>query len=433
MISRKFALLLCAVGFVACVEPPFALGQDLVPPEEGPAGPLVGLGSASASASDALGAGAGVDEGEWVGRGPRWSEWSRMTGDWNRTRSRLETRGLSFNLGTRTDVAGSGGSAGAASVGMFLIDAGLDLDLEKAGVGRGHVVARYQQKGGGDGVRCAAVAQSFSNIDTADFRGLVELYYERSVGAKARVKVGLNDANAEFAYVQNGAEFLNASMGFSPSISPLSTYPDPHFGVVVQTNPTGWLYAGGGVYNGGPSVGGRDFRALFAIGEAGTRWTAFGGGRVGVGFWSLRSVGRNDPGRDVASGGQYLVLDQTLWSDGNAERPRSVTSFLQLGWSDDEVSAFTGHVGGGVVARGFVPGRPGDAFGFGVTSVRLAAGGRSSMSGPAPLETSVGGFYRFQLTAWFAVKPDVQVVPRLAASPASRSVVVGTVRFEVGF
>ena len=375
---------------------------------------------------------------EWFGVGPKWSTWSRMTGDWNRARTTIENRGLSFELTSSSDGSGLGmWSSGVGGFGRNLMTAGLTFDFEKlAGLKGSRALVQYQTLGGLNGALEFSSAQAFSNIDADPFRRFAEVWFEQQVGAKLRVKTGLIDANTEFACLDNTGDFINSSMGYSPTVFPLPTYPDPHFGLVVHVDPTERTYASAGVFNGGPAMGVRDFDALFAVGEAGLRWNGRGGGRIGVGYWRVggqqaeQDAELNDVIRPVSTGGQYVVFDQTLWSRERNGIERSVGAFFQAGLADPRMSATSSHIGAGLVGRGLVGGRPDDTIGVGVTFVGVAAPTPEDRGGR---EIAIEAFHRFALTKWVGLKPDVQFIKTPLGTPGRRVMVAGTVRIEVVF
>ena len=140
--------------------------------------------------------------------------------------------------------------------------------------------------------------QAFSNIDAGDRSQVGELWYEQWLFEKRlRFKIGRLDANNEFAFVEHGAEFLHSSMGPSPTIFVLPTYPDPASSVNLFVYPTEGLSLGFGVYDGAASRGvttgvhgphtlrGGD---LFFIGGLDSQWTLGPQqlpGRLGLGGW----------------------------------------------------------------------------------------------------------------------------------------------------
>jgi len=93
-----------------------------------------------------------------------------------------------------------------------------------------------------------------------------EFWFEQAWrDGKLRIKAGKIDANTEFALVENGADFLNSSMGYSPTILVMPTYPNARHGLNAFLVPSDKFYAGLGVYD-------ADGKGFMAISEAGTRW-----------------------------------------------------------------------------------------------------------------------------------------------------------------
>jgi len=77
-------------------------------------------------------------------------------------------------------------------------------------------------------------AQLPSNIDSCSRTTLYELWLEqRFLSNKLRLKGGKIDANTEFDVVQTAGDFLNSSMGYSPTILAFPTYPEPKPGIAA--------------------------------------------------------------------------------------------------------------------------------------------------------------------------------------------------------
>lgn len=413
-----------AVSLVICAPATFA--QQNIATERAVEGPAVSNGDPGASPAP--------PPREWIGTGLKWPSWSRMTGDWARARTHLEDRGVSFEITTTSDGSSLGARpSGVQGFGRSLSTAAVTFDLEKiAGLTGSRVLVQYQVLGSANSALGSRVAQPVSNIDAATFRRFAEVWIEQQFGQRVRVKSGLIDANTEFAFVENNADFINSSMGYSPTVFPMPTYPDPHLGLTVHVDTTAQTYASIGAFNGGPATGVDDFRSVFAVGEAGLRWQGLGGGRAGVGYW--RIGGRRDAGDDgivpVSTGGQYIALDQTLWNSSRGEATRTVGAFFQAGLADPQLSPTSSHIGGGLVGRGLLPGRPNDTVGLGVTVVRLAP---AAPDEPTSRELVFETFHRFVLTQWMALKPDLQFFRHPGGTPGRRTIVAGTVRIEVVF
>ena len=372
---------------------------------------------------------------QWFGSDLRWTDWSRMTGDWDRLRTALERAGLTISVDNTTDVSRLAlGAVRRRTSGRALTLFGLGMDLDRlAGLAGAEMFVQYQTWRGVSGADDAGDLQGFSNIDTEPFGRFYEVWFQQTFPGSVRVKVGRIDANTEFAAVENAAEFLNSSMGYSPTICDLPTYPDPHLSVVVQYDPESGVYGGGGVFNGGPAAGVADFGALFAIGQVGVRWARWGGGRVGAGYWqtTLRGPAAALPDAVRGTNGQFLVLDQTLWADDKAANPRRVSAFFQAGKADPRVSVLGRHIGAGVVASGVVPGRSRDAVGLGVTTAKV--GLIADPVGAPGQELAVDLFYKFQVTGWFSVKPDIQTIVSPGGDRSRRTALAATIRLDIGF
>jgi porin len=429
------AVFVLAAAIVAATQPTGVFTQVPTPVErpvgtvasaalsDAPVPPVSADGATAPSAQPA----AAPEPREWPGNGLPWSRWTRMTGDWHTLRPVLEARGLRVEGTVVWDGSGRPRDIDPqAAVGRELSSVGVGLDLERAaGLSGVKAFVQIQNQSGGAGATCLSMVQAYSNIDADPFTRVSEAWIEHQHGA-LRVKAGRFDANSEFAFVENGGDFIQSSMGYTPTIFLFPTFPDPHAGVMARFEPAGHAYASAGVFNIGPVLGLSDFRALLWMGEGGLQWDR---GRVGVGYWrSSRRMAAESGPSDLVADGAYLVLDQALWSDG--ERGRTVNGFLQLGVADGRLSPVGGHVGAGFVASGFVPRRPDDSVGLGVTAIRFG-----SWADPHPLvagEVSVAAFYRYQVSGWMAVKPDLQLVIHPDGVPGGTAA-VATIRLEFGF
>lgn len=89
-----------------------------------------------------------------------------------------------------------------------------------------------QAQRGRDGSGFTGDLQAFSNIDSDNFSQIFEAWVLHDFGDSGiSVKVGQVDANNEFAWVSHADEFINSSMGFSPTIFVMPTYPLPRLSV----------------------------------------------------------------------------------------------------------------------------------------------------------------------------------------------------------
>jgi porin len=434
----------CALsGSGALAQAPPSMTRDFAPAAAAstPGSPATAVNAAAPSAP-------GNDEAaaspsEWFGGSRHWSEWTRATGDWARARSALERAGVTIALGMTSDWSDVRSTAGQrATLGRGLFDLNASVDLEKlAGVKGGTFYAQYFGNMGADGLATSGAWQALSNIDAARFREFGEVWYQQVFGSSLRIKAGMVDANTEFDHVESAVDFINASMGYSPTIFLLPTYPNPVPSANVFFTPTSHVSFGVGVYRATPDArlslaDGTPASRPFGIAELGVRWRTGGRGlrgRVAGGAWGLSGgISRLDGGRAESTVSPYLLVEHDLWrrDPGPDEDPRSLSVFLQLGSADPSLSEAVGHVGVGLRWGGPFRGRPDDILGIGASLVDFSHAEGASRVGR---EVSVGPFYLVQLTPWLGVKPDFQVAFHSGGPEARRPAVVGTLRFRMAF
>ena len=253
------------------------------------------------------------------------------------------------------------------------------------------------------------------------------------------------DANADFAYVEHGAEFLNSSVGVSPTV-PLVTYPDPALGIAVFVEPCDYFYAGAGVYDANGSGLQWGFNTAFhspndsvTLFEVGVKPTLRAGakelpGRYAIGGWyhsGTFDVFDNDLGGRLAqkthrgNAGLYLTFDQWLYKEDPTEgevKDQGLAAFFQFGWAPSAYNEITQHYGTGLVYSGLLPTRDTDSMGLMMSHVSLS--GRVQSLERRSSETAIELFYRFQITPFISLKPDFQYIVNPGGA-AQDSFVVG--------
>jgi porin len=321
--------------------------------------------------------------------------------------------------------------ASASGFGRYSLDLTVALDGEKVLRWKGSTVSvRLKQHinefGDGDGV----AAQLYSNIDACSKTMLYEFWLEQKLyGDKLRLKGGKIDANTEFAVVEGAGDFLNSSMGFSPTIVAFPTYPEPKMGFGMFVHPTKNNALDLGVFQ-------TSGHGTLSIVEPGRRWTTRGDlpGRVSVAYWRLDGgMSRMDGSRTSSTQGVYSVVEQSLWHRplSGKDTERSLSTFLQLGKSSSSVSAFAGHAGGGFVLHAPFASRPQDSIGTAATWVSLS---------PCPGEVSnptnelvVESYYKLGLSKHFAVVEDLQYLHKAGGLDTSANGPIATTRLVVSF
>ena len=360
-------------------------------------------------------------------------------------RTRIAEHGLTFDVDIVADYSMvlSGGAEPRGIADRLLAQAGVTLDTEKAlGWPGGQVFITYQGFHGDDGSLDSGDAQVYSNIDATAFDALYSVYYEqRLIDDQLDIKLGKMDANADFAYVNNGAAFIHSSPGFSPTILSFPSYPDPSTAVNMFWHDRRGPYLGAGVYDGatqdgiatgtrGPATFFGPPDATFYIAEAGAVYDFAGHpGRLGIGAWHHTGIfERFDASEADHASGTYVVLDQTLYSA--ARSPRQLEGFAQYGRVNGAVSPFSDHVGAGVTLSAPSTDRPDDAVGLMASYVVFSDAPGTDFK--ADYELAIEAFYAVQLGPILRLKPDLQYI----ANPGGRGLAnatVGTLRLEASF
>jgi porin len=381
-----------------------------------------------------------------VDTGKPFSQWQRLTDDWFGWRPTLDDQGITIqaSIGTAFGKVFRGGTD-TSSVGYsYLFNLNVTVDTQRLLDWKGGTVFANFRNQNGKQHSLDGAFQGTSHVYSLERTQISELWFEQVLlDGMLRFKAGKIDANTEFAYVANGAEFLNDSMSYSPTIRDFPTDPDPAIGGVAFAYPNEHIYVGLGVFDGaghegvntgtqGPATFFGAPADLFLIGEAGLKWSAEGrrDGRLGLGIWRhTGTFSRFDGGFDSGASGPYLVFDQTLWNENPEAKgdQQGVGLFFQYGHADSAVSIVQHHVGGGLAWKGAIAMRDDDIFGVGASWVRFTDAPAAGVTQRD--ELVVETFYKIRFNGWLSIKPDLQFIH----NPGERDVTVGTVQMVADF
>jgi porin len=304
-----------------------------------------------------------------------------------------------------------------------LAEVSLKFDTAAANWWQGGEVYAYVLQAHGTTLtpRFVGDGQYYSNLDTGpkpqDLTELAEFWYQQTfLDEKLSVRVGRQDANADFAYADYAADFLNSSFTTLPNI-PLPFWPFQALGVSAWYEANPGLKVGGGVFDHG-----RDKnqwwletanRGLFFLGQA--DYLPFQGSGDGLptliraGLWYTNSdtwaVNKNR----VYDGnyGVYFTIDRTLYREPGTE-DQGLDMFVQASWAPPDRNQVDWSYGGGWVYRGPLPGRDADAVGVGFTLIAFSSVDRE-LTGRT-YENAVELLYSLRMNAWSVLKPDIQYI-----------------------
>lgn len=348
------------------------------------------------------------------------------------TRERLDKRGIAGNLTFVNDWSKNfrGGASSAGSFDRYSLDLSLTLDTRKlANWSGGTAFVRMKNHFGANGGDYVGDAQGFSNIDDVPRTRLYELWYEQKFFSdRLRLKAGKIDANSDFAVVQVAGDFLNSSMGYSPTIVALPTYPEPQPAVTLFVIPRSHYQVSTGF-----------FRTLddgnMLLLEGSRAWRIGVqelNGRFSLGAWHLTGKIPCFDGDDKdGTEGIYLVGEQTIFSRKFSNGEQRLSAFMQFGHADGDISRFTRHLGGGLVLSPLFSFRPQDSIGAAVTSARFTDSPDAGYEYPSELASEV--YYKIGLTHFISVVPDVQFIHHPGGIRAQEDACVFTPRLVLSF
>jgi porin len=384
-------------------------------------------------------------------------QWEHLTGDWLRHRPWLEDRGVSVEATYLADFFyNTRGGLNTSDADQYrgLFDFSLTIDTGTLGLWQnGTFLLDFQDIHGRDITeRHVGDLQVLNNSDAPSRTQLAEFWYEHAFfDGKLRVKIGKMDANADFDALDYGGEFIHSSPGFSPTI-PLPTYPDPALGAAVFVEPADWMYLSAAVYDAEGEGDRSGFEtafhgddASFSIVELGFRPVFRLAGRelpgtYRVGGWYHSGEwdrifndldGRLSPRTRRGNAGLYLAFDQLAYKEqpSDEEDEQGLGVFFQFGWAPSSVNEITQHYGGGLQYVGLVPGRDDDVTG--VTVQHVSLGSTTQSLDKRYSETAIEMFYKYQLTPFFSLKPDVQYI--VNPGGGGRDALVVGIRTEISF
>lgn len=326
---------------------------------------------------------------------------------------------------------GSDGPLRADAVNLLEVSTAVDLRKVTGWKGARLYVSMHNLAGGNGSDEILEDLQGYSNINAGEGTHLFELWMEQTLrNGKIRFKAGRIDANTEFAFVENGGAFLNSSMGYSPAIGSMPTYPFPRSGAAMFLRPKSWYYVSEGAFQDNP-------RGSMSLSEGGIRWKLKGlAGRIAYGYWFHTQLyeAKQDETHQGAQG-NYAVVEHEFWNLGESPNgaARGIAGFLQYGEGDPWSTEMDRHVGFGAQWRGPWSGRPIDVAGIGASMVHLVPSDDPSLPPRLDHERNYEGFYRAQVNRWLSLTFDGQLINRPHGDPECLLTMAGSLRSTITF
>ena len=272
-----------------------------------------------------------------------------------------------------------------------------------------------------------------SNIDSFDnIMQVSEYWWEFNLlDEDCTVRLGKQDLNTEFLFIDTAADFIQSTFGLSPSTA-FPTYPDQSMAAVVLLQLTDSWRLKTGVWNAfakGGSWGFSGDDSLLVVGELECSFALSGGSLPGIfAVGAVYESGGTIDGAGVPPVHEYIFqIEQAIYREcpGDNDNHQGLALFgayyprfpgdqiVDESIGDSFVAGFT--------YTGLFRGRDEDVMGVGVAYAELFRGVTNQ-------ETVTELFYKAQLTPRVSLQPDLQYI----SSPSGiyRDAFVAGVRFQ---
>lgn len=260
--------------------------------------------------------------------------------------------------------------------------------------------------------------QTADAVDAVPMTRLFEAWAEKRFGSADRsvaLRVGLMDLNADFDSTSAASLFLNSSHGVGADLARSgldgpSIYPVSAFGARLNVAPSKRFAFRYILLDGVAGDPGRPRAFVVArlsprdgtLSVAEADWRPDEGTRVAVGAWRYSHLA---PALD----GQGRGRREGLYAEAERSFTKHFSAWLRIGTADGRVEPVSGYLGGGIVLKSLVVGRPDDAFGIAIARA-YNSGQAQSLKGVGRAETSVELTYQFKLLPVLSLQPDLQYI-----------------------
>jgi porin len=297
-------------------------------------------------------------------------------------------------------------------------------------------------------------AQGVSNIEAVNAIRLHELWAELNLGGDTfSVRTGQYDLNSEFDVIETAGLFMNSSHGIGTDIAQTglngpSIFPIAGLGARVRWRPTASTALQAVILDAVPGDPEEPDRTALDLGDgsllvAEAHWYGDRIAKAAVGYWrysprfdDLVAVDENDePLRRSDNDGLYAFVDAILLRE--SDEARGLRGWVRYGEANEHVNLFESYFGAGLVYTGALAGRSEDQLGIAVAHVHTGAPYRQAVAlagGRADThEVNIELTYRFGVTDWLTLQPNLQYVRNPNTDPALDDALVVGLRFELGY
>jgi porin len=357
---------------------------------------------------------------------PDWNHGFHLTGEWGGARTWLEEHGITFDILYAAEIFADAAHDVAGNNSAFTghLDLAVTIDTGDLGLWPGGSLYFVGQTNHGNGINeLVGSTSEVSNIEFAPYVQLGEFFYEQDLFNEAiSIRLGKQDANREFGTPRFGGNFINNNFGLIPS-TPFPSYPTNGLGAALIVKPVEWLSLKGMLMEGKPQVGSFGFDTAF-VPDAG-HFLIFGAAAKHTFGPNERNTGTSSAGffrqqgplpelADVpeprtfdSNYGFFLQHDERIFlHPENKDDPRCFTLIARFGWSQPDRTAMPMFVGASLAYHG-IGSREDDTIGIGFGYFTVAKN-LNGTPGPPGAEFFIEAFYKWRLTHFISLQPDIQ-------------------------
>jgi porin len=278
----------------------------------------------------------------------------------------------------------------------------------------GTVTAEYASYSETNGTSDPSV-QGFSNLSAKPFHHLTSLYLDLPFASRFRLKLGKVDANTEFSVIQNGGDFSNASLGVSPALFAMPSYPEGAPSVNLFAKLTSRFDAGAGAYR-TPSG------SIYSVAEVTAHSTGDNQRRLAVGLW--KDCDSRVQGASEAHGA-YVIYEQSVISHDKGNTGLHV--FTRISTAAGQDAPARAHIGYGATWTGIRSRQ--DAVGFAVLDLIPPQAADQFQ----PQERAYEAYYKFPVGHYLTMKTDLEKIQNPGYQKSQQDGLVAAVRLIFNF
>ncbi len=283
------------------------------------------------------------------------------------------------------------------------------------------------------------------NIEVPEqFAQLYEVWVQQNfMDDRISVLAGLHDLNSEFYVTDTSGLFINPTYGIGTEMAATgdngpSIFPYTSLGVRVALAPTENTYFMGAVYDGVPGdpdhprgarISFADNDGALLVGEGGIKDERLG--HFGIGAWKYTAKRPDQLEEDVSKNSQgiYFLADRSFYKNAGQD----ISAFARVGFTQGDVEQFKSNWSVGVVASGFMPGRPEGQIGFAMTQNANSSKHKAANIGSESHEAQFELTYADKVLPWLSVQPDLQYTVNPGTDPTLDNAFTAGLRVGIDF